>query len=56
MTGRTRRDEVRGAEPVRGNCWCIARERSELTYRWDKYGDRKTEEFGIRDKVEWINS
>ena len=34
----------------------IARERSESVYSWDTDGDMKTEEFGIRDKVEYINS
>ena len=34
----------------------IARERLESAYIWDTDGDGKTEEVGIGDKVEEINS
>ena len=52
MTGRTRRDKVRDAEQGMGGCGRIARERPALAYSLDTFGDRKTEEVRIGDKVE----
>ena len=52
MTGRMRRDKVRDVEEGMGGCRRIARERLESAYSWDtdRYG--KTEDVGIKDKVE----
>ena len=47
-----RRDEVRDAEDQMDGCRHIAREISESGYSWDTDGDGKTEEVGIRGKVE----
>ena len=50
--GRTRRDEVRGAEEGMRWCWRIAMESTEFVYSWDTEGNRKTEELGIGDKMD----
>ena len=53
MTVRMIRDKVRDVEEGMGGCQRIARERLESAYSWDTVGDGKTDEFGIRDQVEY---
>ena len=50
--GWTRREDVRDVGKGMSGSWHIARERLELEYIWGTYGDGKTEEVGIVDKVE----
>ena len=56
MTGRTKNDKVRDAEPVMGSCQRIAREISDSVYSWETEGDRKIEAFWNRDNEKYINS
>ena len=54
--GWSRRGDVRDVGKGLYGCRRIAKERSESAYSLDTDGDGKTEEAGIVDKVEQINS